>query len=293
LGFSLFADYNLTRLYNAQFTIYNFPELTILVLFFIFFLFHLIHLKNLHANIAKTLEAEFELELAEKELELRQIHADRLEKELEVQELYNTTLKGVLDELKLFKHEFSNIINKINGFVRLKDLSEMEKYMSTLATTTISSATMEIVENLKNSPALYGLIVAKISYAREHNIEFPVTIMCENPDTKYCSTLDYGLIVGTLLDNAFRAASRCGERFVQFDMMVKNGKFITTIVNVCTEEVDMSRIFERGYSTKPSHSSGEGLYQVKRILDKYNVNDWGMQLVTTLENGMFKQELII
>jgi len=292
LAFGFFGDFNLAQFYDTQPTIYNTPGIIIVVLFLIFFLYNLLYLNSLNDHIVKKLEAEHKLELTEKELEIRHVRADALQKELEVMELYNATLKDVLDELQGFRHEFSNLVNSINGYVHREDLTGLEIHMKRFTTTTITSATLEIVENLKHFPILFGLLISKISYAKKREVEFLVTIMCTKPDIKYCSVVDYGLIVGILLDNALESAEESKDKIMQFDIIVKRGRLSTTVINSCDEPVDIDRIFERGYSTKFT-PSGEGLYHVDRILQKYNENDYDMQLITTLENGMFMQELII
>jgi len=277
LIFSLFADSQMANLYE-QTTIQNAPELVIIGLFSIFFLYNLISLRNLSSNITKRIEAEF--------------HAEALQKELEAQEFYNAALKDVLDDLSGFRHEFSNTVGAINSYVNQKNLHGLENYMKKHTTTIITSAALEIIEPLRHFSVLFSLLSSTITSAQKKDVEFLVTIMCAEPDIKYCSVVDYGLLVGNLLDNALEAARKSNDKMMQFDILIRNGRLATTVMNSCDEEVDIDCIFERKYSSKDT-PSGEGLYQVKRILQKYKENKYDIQLITTFENKTFTQELII
>ena len=68
--FTFFADFNLARFYDIQPTIYNVPELIVVILFLLFFLYNLIHMEN----ITKMLKFKEKLEyqkLLEQEIELQ------------------------------------------------------------------------------------------------------------------------------------------------------------------------------------------------------------------------------
>jgi len=106
-------------------------------------------------------------------------------------------------------------------------------------------------------------------------------------DSKISST---HRLVGILLDNALETAEESTLKIVKFSVRVdEHGKLENIIMNSCDkDDVDVARIFERGYSTK-SEPSGEGLYQARQIQEKYWKMGYALQIVPSCKEGFFTQ----
>ena len=268
LTLAFFADFNLAQMYDVRPTMHEAPELVTIVLFIIFFLYNLIYLNKLNGNIAEKLKIEQRLENAERELKLQQFY---------------------MDSIAGFRHDFGNILNSIHGMVDGGEIEKLKSELEEMTVKIISSQTMQIANKFREIPVLHGILLDKITRADMRKIRLGLSIVGGKPDLQYCSDLDYGRMVGILLDNALEAAEESELREVDFAIRAKPGKRLETMVmNSCDTEVDIDRIFERGYSTK-SNSSGEGLYQIHLIREKYQKMGRSIDIKTTLRNGFFTQ----
>ena len=100
---------------------------------------------------------------------------------------------------------------------------------------------------------------------------------------------DFCVILGILLDNAIEAAKESDEKIVnvKFQRNKKNNKVVIVENSYKDKDIDITKIFEKGYSTKPeSPDHGLGLWNVKRILSHTSE----LELFTS-RGKMFKQEI--
>jgi len=259
LIFAAFADYNLANLYN-EFAVYNVPEVIVIVMFLLFFLYNILYL----SSAAK---------------------AFNLKRELKTQQIYADSLRG-------FRHDFANIINSMHGMVDDGNIPKLKAYMEEITVKILASHTIEISDNVKKIPVLHGILREKIYRAEIKKIKLHIAIMGENIDLRYCSDLDYSRMVGILLDNALEAADESELRTVEFIVRNKHGRLESIIINSCDSEVDIDRIFERGYSTK-RNPSGEGLYQIRLFQEKYQKLGYDIEIKPDLSDGFFSQILKI
>ena len=267
LAFSVLADLAYVYLFDAPAAIVYLPSAIITILFLIFFLHTLWYLNKISQTIV-------------------------LKEELNTEQLYSESLTDALDEISGFRHDFANIIKTINGLYQQENSVELGIYLKSLNAKSVASMMVEDAVALKQVPILYGILVAKISFAKDNDINFQFQIKCSEINLKFCSMVDYSRIVGVLLDNAFEAAAKSERCSVYFDMRMSNNQLIVVVRNSCDIDVDIERIFERGYSTK-NPPSGEGLYQVKQLLGKYEQRGENLQLNTSFTDGAFLQKLTL
>ena len=118
----------------------------------------------------------------------------------------------------------------------------------------------------------------------EKNIHGLIDDFDENIDLK---PLDLSRALGILLDNAIEETEKTGGKI---SLVVSEQQDTVHIIveNTIEQEVDLSRIYEEGYSTKGS-GRGNGLPGLRKILQKYP----GASLMTECENGTFIQRLAI
>lgn len=208
---------------------------------------------------------------------------------LEQEKEYNKSLKSMQDELHGFRHDFSNILCTIGGYVQVKDMDGLTKYYSQI------QKDINKVNNLGalnpdtiNHPAVFALISSKYNRALENNIEMNINIFLDLNKLNM-KIYEFTRILGILLDNAIEAAKECDEKVINIEIIKdtsRNRQLLIIENTYSNKDVDTDKIFEKKYSTKKGNS-GLGLWEVRKILSK-NTN---LNLFTTKNKDFFKQQL--
>ena len=120
------------------------------------------------------------------------------------------------------------------------------------------------VDSLKNSLSMEVLLKEKILM----NIE----VMIDLKEIKI-SAYEFCRILGILLDNAIEAAKECEEKVinVRFIKDFKVNRELVIIENSYKKvDLNIEKIFEKGYSTKKEEKDnhGLGLWTVRKILNQ-------------------------
>ena len=214
--------------------------------------------------------------------------------DLEQTKLYNNTLQILHDNIRCFKHDFANIVQSIGGYIDTNDMDGLKKYYSQLLedcqrVNNLSTLSPDVI----NNPAVYSLLTSKYYQADSLGIKINLQIFL-NLNELNMQIYEFTRILGILLDNAIEAASECEEKIINLEMRkhIKPNRQILTIENTYSnKEVDTTRIFEKGYTSKKdaTHPHGLGLWEVNQILKK-NKN---LALFTTKNDTYFIQEFTI
>lgn len=213
---------------------------------------------------------------------------------LEEAKLYNKSLKILYDNIRAFRHDFSNIVQALNGYVESKDFDGLKEYYSELLEDCKNVNNLETLNpELINNPAIYSILASKYHKADEIGIKINLNIFLDLNELKV-KIYDFTRILGILLDNAIEAASNCEEKIinVQFSEDNKAKRQLVIIQNTYTnKDVDTERIFEKGYTSKEGETEahGLGLWEVKKLLMKSN----NLNLYTTKDDKYFTQQLEI
>ena len=245
----------------------NFTEVFVPVLFFAFFICSLFYIK------------------ADQKLE-------NILRELESQKLYAESQNNTLNDLRRFKHGVNAIFNTISGLVDSGDITELKSYIGQVIAKIKPPQASTLPDNVKKIPLLRGILAEKLARAELNGIKFNITIDVESINLKYCSDLDYSQMISILADNALEAAEQSVNKTMDLVIKADDGQLVNIISNSCDTEVDISRIFEQGYSTK-SNPSGQGLYQLCLIQDKYKKMGYSIEISSTYKDGNFTQILRI
>jgi len=219
---------------------------------------------------------------------LRGAQLNSKSQQLENQLLYNKTLTDLINNLRGFRHDFSNTLNAINGYLSLNDIDGLKKYFNELKSdystiNSLSFANMTII----NNPPIYGLIVSKFYNASAKNILVNLDI---STDIIHSKMRIYELckILGIFWDNAIEASQNSENKIVNFVLKEIDTNYVITIENSVSDNVNIQDIFKKDYSTK-GENRGIGLWEVKHITDKYKY----VNLKTSTGNNMFKHEMSI
>jgi two-component system sensor histidine kinase AgrC len=210
-------------------------------------------------------------------------------REVEFQKDYIKTLDDIIDGLRGFKHDFNNNVQAIGGYIALNDIDGLKRYYLQLQSDTRRiNNTLPLSKYVKNNPALYGLLLSKLSYAELKDIQFIINIMDEYSIEKI-KVYDLCKVMGILLDNALEAAVESSKKYVELSI-VKNPEntIIIEIINSYQGELNKEKIFENGYTTKAEHS-GFGLWEVSKIISRYH----NCSLLTSVTDCLFTQRLEI
>lgn len=210
------------------------------------------------------------------------------------QEKINKTLLNVNDELKCFKHDFYNILQSINGYIYLNDLIGLKKYYDNLLAEINEIEYFEkIAKNLKNNPAVFGVLLDKFKKSKEKGIELFVELN-HKMQTLGIKNYNVSRMLGVLIDNAIEASAECDNSLVcvNFKEDIEDNCIYIEVKNNYDKnnELDMKKIYDKHYTTKNnSNNQGLGLWKVGKIVMKNE----DFNIYTTVEDDVFIQNLKI
>ncbi len=202
---------------------------------------------------------------------------------------YQQTLGNLYDSTRMFRHNYKNTIIALNGYYKESDykrIGEVIEELNKEYNEIYSAQYSESVAKIDDS-GLKWLIISKISYAQSKGINFSVMVS-DNFDRGKLTQSELYIIIGVLLDNAIEAAEHACNKRVKVVLYNDNKDTIFSVSNTYETEPEISKIFNKDYSTKKSHG-GIGLYNVKRILDKYD----NIYIDTRLEESLFVMDINI
>lgn len=221
------------------------------------------------------------------------IQHEYIDKEYNQLKEYTTMIENISTDLRRFKHDYLNILSTLGEYVEEKDMAGLKEfYYNELLpeSNKIMSKDkhLDLLKHIKLTP-LKALISSKIINAQALGIETTIEII-DDISNIYIGTIDICRIIGILLDNAIEATLLCDKKFIHFAVIKTDYNIVFIIINTCLVDTPpVYKLFEENFSTK-GKGRGIGLKTVKNIIDDNYKN---VLINTTIENSMFKQELII
>lgn len=205
---------------------------------------------------------------------------------------YTSSLEIMSEELRIFKHDYTNIITSIVGYIDDEDINGLKKYMysdilSMEKKINKNNMKLHLLKYIKNSE-IKGLISIKILKAQELSINVAIDIM-EEIDKLNLDVIVLCRILGILFDNAIEECITIKESKINFGI-IKNKESIDFIIeNTCRDNIEEIYILNsKGFSTK-GKNRGLGLFILEDLVDK-NEN---ILLDTIIENKTFTQILTV
>lgn len=245
------------------------------ILFFLYFIISTM----LIVNIIK-------IHIEKMEMEMRQDSYNKLQD-------YTHQIENMYSSLRSFKHDYSNIMLSMSGYLESNDIDGLKKYFSkeilplTKNITPNNVAHLSQLMNIKVTE-LKSIISAKLLYAIELNIKvrIEVTDIISNIPM---DTLDLSRIVGIFLDNAIEATLETDIPSITFALISSETEFVIIISNTFLEKgVPYALLRKPNISTKGSNR-GLGLYNAHKIIANYNY----IFLDTEIQDKTFVQRLRI
>ncbi|WP_252216664.1 GHKL domain-containing protein [Clostridium sp. CMCC3677] len=194
-------------------------------------------------------------------------------KSMLIKNTYNPVILNIIEEVKSKQHDFKNHLNTINGIIETTDKENLKKYLKEyIHSLNYSTKSLEDILYI-NEPTIGAIIYNKLCKAKKNNIKFSYFI---NNDLKELKLKSYELseILTNLLDNAFEAVENMANKEVILNITYEDNENILEIKNegIPTSLSNISKIFERGFSTKEGNNRGYGLYNVKKIVEQSGGN---------------------
>ncbi|MBP3502194.1 MAG: GHKL domain-containing protein [Clostridia bacterium] len=208
-------------------------------------------------------------------------------------ETYNKTLSIMYDNIRAFRYDFSNFVQALNGYAQINDVEGIKLMSESILKECKEVNNMGLLDpKIINNSAVYSIITNKYYLAQENNIAMNVEIMINFQELKI-STYELCRILGILLDNAIEATKQCEEKVINVKFLKDfkvNRKLIIIENTFLQQDIDLEKIYEKGYTTKTDNleKHGLGLWTVRKILSKSD----NLNLFTT-KDELFRQQLEI
>lgn len=195
----------------------------------------------------------------------------RQEEELKMYKLYVQPLEELVREIRTRQHEFDNHLNAVmNMHLTIKNYDELveaqEKYIGSV----VRDGDRKFLPILKISDkVIAGFLYSKVMKAPEY-----VTTEIQVKSLEIMSGVSESHlieIIGTLVDNAYEACDR-EHSIVNISLDSKYDRLVFEIQNEMDgiKLKEVSRYFERGYSTKTTDGSrGLGLYRARMLIEQF------------------------
>lgn len=223
------------------------------------------------------------------------LKTNRIEKarlEIENLEIYNKKLKNTYDEVRSFKHDFSNIIQALGGYIASDNISGLKNMYKRLKSDIKEINNIDILNPLiVNDPAICNLLNKKYCLAKKNGIHMELDVFVDFNEMDI-HILDLCRILGILIDNAIEAAKECKKKevSVRFLRNARGYKNVIIVENSYSNlNVDVTKMYDKEYSSKEDKIyHGLGLWKVQKIVKKNdNLN------IRTIKGDKFVQILEI
>lgn len=206
----------------------------------------------------------------------KRMHFKDTELELENTKLHNQALSTINENIRGFKHDMGNMVQSINGYLAVGNIEGVKTYCKNLLHGFNDINLLSILSpKIINDPAIYGIVVSKMLYARDNNLTLSLDIGLDVSQINFPS-FELSKIIGILLDNAIEASLDSDERKLKLEMYHEESRNRDVIIigNSVKDanKVNIIKMFDKDYSTK-ENPSGFGLYEVLKFFKKNNKGD--------------------
>nr|WP_242064705.1 GHKL domain-containing protein [Lysinibacillus sphaericus] len=186
------------------------------------------------------------------------------------EDTYQAEIKTLITSVSSLRHDFTNHIQVLHGFLQLDEPDQAKQYLSSLY------KEVHDIKSLKlniDHPGLAILLQTKKLTAQNHNIDMDFTV--SQDAFNKIKTTDLIKILSNLIDNAIDAANELSEeqRKITICCEADDTQYKLQVTNTGPNIVEAGQIFKRGFSTKKPENGktrGQGLFIVNEIVNKYD-----------------------
>ncbi|WP_205401932.1 sensor histidine kinase [Streptococcus lutetiensis] len=194
------------------------------------------------------------------------------EMELAALENYSKHVESLYQEVRSFRHDYANILMSLKMGIDQGNLDNIKKIYEEItadSTKLVKNNKFDLTRlaNIADS-GVKSLMSAKFLQAENQGIAISLEV-AEKMGTPKIPLISYIRILSILFDNAIEAALESETPKISVANFCQDGDFVFMIENSTKEKsVDLSEIFERGYSTK-GDNRGLGLATLMDFQDDY------------------------
>lgn len=216
-------------------------------------------------------------------LDIRQDSYNRLQE-------YTNQIENMYSSLRSFKHDYSNIMLSMSGYIEANDMDGLKEYfdkeiLPLSKKITKNTAHINQLMNIKTTE-LKSIISSKLLYAIELNINVNIEVTDEIVSLPI-DTLDLCRVIGIFLDNAIEATLETDQPSIRFALINLETEYIFVISNTFLEKgIPYAALAKPNVSTKVANR-GIGLYNAHEIISRYN----HAFLDTEIQDKIFVQRL--
>lgn len=216
-------------------------------------------------------------------LDIRQDSYNRLQE-------YTNQIENMYSSLRSFKHDYSNIMLSMSGYIEANDMDGLKEYfdkeiLPLSKKITKNTAHINQLMNIKTTE-LKSIISSKLLYAIELNINVNIEVTDEIVSLPI-DTLDLCRVIGIFLDNAIEATLETDQPSIRFALINLETEYIFVISNTFLENgIPYAALAKPNVSTKGANR-GIGLYNAHEIISRYN----HAFLDTEIQDKIFVQRL--
>ncbi|MDS0527229.1 GHKL domain-containing protein [Clostridium sp. SHJSY1] len=189
---------------------------------------------------------------------------------LKISNEYNNIINEIIQEIKQRQHDFINYKNTIMGIVAVLDDKDVKAAINNYM------KDEEIYDNKINeliyidNVVIRSIIYRSITKAKKYNVKMKYKIE-NNVLDNILSYNEISNVLGNLLNNAFDEVLKdeCDKKNIEVNIfnLEKTSHLIIKNQVVNSNDINLNKIFARGYSTKNSMDTrGYGLYNVQQIV---------------------------
>lgn len=182
-----------------------------------------------------------------------------------------TEVKSYINALRAQHHEHLNKLHVISGLIQLHRFKEAASYIT--ATMTKQQELFDFLRNRIGSPAISGLLLAKIKEAGENHIECTIDPESSFPRIHTENVDSFVIIIGNLIQNAIDALKTDKASVKKITVLLKHGTD-SILIGVRDTGPGIPKkyhdlIFTKGYTTKEeSGKRGYGLFLLKQHVSR-------------------------
>ncbi|GAA0076950.1 GHKL domain-containing protein [Clostridium sp. CTA-5] len=189
---------------------------------------------------------------------------------LKISTEYNVVINEIVEEIKRRQHDFANYKNTIKGIVEVLDEKEIKpaiiKYIKGEDVSDNNINNLIYIDNF----IIKSIIYRNICRAKQYNINFKYEIQ-NNILDNILNYHEISNLLSNLLNNAFDELikNECNKKNIEIKICAVMNESHLIIKNQVANpnNIDISKIFKKGYSTKDHDKRGYGLYNVQEIVN--------------------------
>lgn len=191
---------------------------------------------------------------------------------LEIYNKYNPIILNLIDEIKRRQHDFKNHFTTIYGMILTYDEKELKNELKNYLES-LQNSLSDIEEYIYMGNRVFAAVIyVKVREAEQKNINFSFSI--EDNTIKFpLRGYELSEVLNNLIDNAFEAVMNMelDKKNVYLKIAQDEDEKYIEVGNTKPQifERIIPNIFHKGFTTKKEDGHGYGLYNVKKIVQRY------------------------